>query len=105
MRTGHRAVNKIAQKTLGRRVLRPVERYDWWSPAASRQSAMRALRNGSGRPLVDELQTAPLFHRERLAAFFAVARGSEFADPAALGRILTAELALRAVGTSIEDAT
>ena len=105
MRTGHRAVNKIAQKTLGRRVLRPVERYDWWSPAASRQSVMRALRNGSGRPLVDELLTAPLFHRERLAAFFAVARGSEFADPAALGRILTAELALRAVGTSIEDAT
>jgi hypothetical protein len=104
VRTGHRAANKITQKALGRRLLPPVERYDWWSPAASRRAAMSSLRNGGGRSLVDELRTAPLFHRERLAAFLAQARGTEFSDPSALGRILTADLALRAVGTSIEEA-
>ncbi len=104
VRTGHRAANKIGQKALGRRLLRPVERYDWWSPDDSRRAAMNVVRNGSGRPLVDQLRTAPLFHRERLAAFLALARGAEFSDPSALGRILTADLTLRAAGASIEEA-
>jgi hypothetical protein len=104
LRTGHRALNKVGQMALGRRLLPPVERYDWWCPEESRRAAMKAVRNGGARPLVDQLRTAPLFQRERLAAFFALARGGDFAEPSMLGRILTAELALRAVGASIEEA-
>jgi hypothetical protein len=104
VRTGHRAVNKLGQKTLGRRLLPPVERYDWWSSPEARGAAIDAVRNGGGRPLVDELRSAPLFRRDRLAAFLEQARTPAFADPSALGRVLTTELSLRAAGTSMEAA-
>jgi hypothetical protein len=103
-RTAHRALNKVSQKALGRRVLPPVERYDWWSSEQARSAAMGAVRNGSGRPLVDQLRIGPLFDRGRLAEFFALAGRPGFTDPSMLGRVLTAELALRAADTSMEEA-
>lgn len=94
-----KAVNKVTLK-LGLPILPTVAHFD---PAAleARRAVLDSL--GEGRSLrVEDMRSAPLFDPMRLSDFLRQAREQTSLSIVLLGRILTVELALRAVGTELD---
>ena len=95
-----KAANKVSQK-LGAPVLPTVAHFDP-APMPTRRSLLVSL--GDGAPLSSSrMRSAPLYRRGALDDFLAAAFDGGPVDTALLGRILTIELALRAVDAGIED--
>jgi hypothetical protein len=88
-----KAVNKLSQRTLNRPLL-PERNEAWWSPPAARGAAVAALGEG-------ELRSRALYDERVLAALLGGAGDPRFAETTVLGRVLTAELALRAADASL----
>jgi len=99
---GRKAVNKVGQKFLGRRLVQPPEMGNWWCPAAARKAIVGSLA-GDGPLEYETMRSAPLFDRTKLGELLTGAREDEhFADTGLLGRIVAIELGLRAVDASLE---
>ena len=90
-----KAVNKVSQKA-GVPILPTVAHFDP-APLAGRRAVLRSL--GQGRPpRVEDLRCSALFDGRALQEFLDRAAQDERFNSVMLGRILTVELALRAVG-------
>jgi asparagine synthetase B (glutamine-hydrolysing) len=90
---GRKAINKLSQRALNRALL-PVRNDAWWSPPEARRAAVTALGDG-------DLRSRPLYDDGALAALLAGADDPGYAETTVLGRVLTAELALRAADASL----
>jgi hypothetical protein len=90
---GRKAVNKVSQRALNRPLL-PVRNEAWWSPPDARRAAVAALGEG-------DLRSGALYDERALAALLGGAGDPRFAETTVLGRVLTAELALRATDASL----
>jgi hypothetical protein len=90
---GRKAVNKVSQRALNRPVL-PVRTEAWWCPPDARRAAVEALGEG-------ELRSRPLYDERALAALLGSVGHPAFTETTVLGRVLTAELALRAADASL----
>ena len=96
---GQKAVNKLSERSFGRTLL-PSRATAWWCPAAARKAALASIGlNGSSS--LGELRSLPLFEPKALEQFLHRAAEPDFAETTVLGRIITTELALRAVGASL----
>ena len=96
----HKALNKMSQRSIGRQLL-PLPPQDFYCPANARRAAMNFVaRDGELR--ADSLRSAPLFDRRGLDALLERASAPGFEETAILGRVLTVELALRALDTGLE---
>jgi hypothetical protein len=101
---GRKAVNKVGQKFLGRRLMQPPETGNWWCPPAARRATIESL-GGNGALSYETMRSAALFDREKLTTLLTEARADgEFADTALLGRIAAVELSLSAADASLEAA-
>ena len=101
---GRKAVNKVGQKFLGRRLVRPPETGNWWCPPAARRAIVDSFE-GNGPLSYDTMRSAPLFDQTALGALLDGARADgEFADTGLLGRIVAVELGLRAADATLEAA-
>jgi hypothetical protein len=89
---GRKAANKLSQRTLGRALL-PGRTDAWWCPPAARRAAVAALTQ-------DQLRSRPLYDEPALERLLERAGEPAFEETTMLGRVLTAELALRAAGAS-----
>jgi asparagine synthase (glutamine-hydrolysing) len=89
---GRKAANKLSQRTLGRALL-PGRTEAWWCPPAARRAAVAALTH-------DQLRSRPLYDEPALERLLERAGEPAFEETTVLGRVLTAELALRAAGAS-----
>ena len=99
---GRKAANKVGQKFLGRRLVRPVESANWWCPPEANRAILDSL--GENGPLSYEtMRSAPLFEPEALSGLLARARDDDFLDTGLLGRIMAIELSLRAAEASVDD--
>jgi len=99
-RISRKAVTKLSEKAISRPLLLPAPRLD-----ATRSRARRALVDtfDDGRPLrADTMRCARLFKRDALEGLLSRAGDADFSDSALLGRILTAELALRMVDAGLD---
>jgi hypothetical protein len=97
---GRKALNKISQRTLGKPLL-PAGAKDFYCEAPARRAAIRSVV-GSDEPRVTDFRSAPLFDRDELESLLTRASAPGFEETSILGRVLTVELALRAVDTSLE---
>jgi hypothetical protein len=95
-----KAVNKISQRALGRPLL-PRGAEDFYCDAASRRAAMRSLADG-GELRAADLRSATLFDGRELDDLFRRASAPGFEETPVLGRVLTVELALRALDAGLE---
>jgi hypothetical protein len=93
-RIGRKAVNKVAQKALGR-TLRGLTGRRTPRLSQTRRAALDHLKTYGGLRYED-LRLAPLLSRPGFEELMRQARNAEPRDPSLLGRIITAELALRA---------
>ena len=101
---GRKAVNKVGQKFLGRKLVRPPETGNWWCPPAARKTIVDSFA-GDGPLSYETMRSAPLFDRARLGTLLEEARAEgEFADTGLLGRIAAVELGLRAADATLEAA-
>jgi hypothetical protein len=95
-----KAVNKVGQKFLDRKLVRAVEMGNWWCPPEARRTIIDSPGNGA---LSDEtMRSAPLFDRARLREFLDDARRDDFADTGLLARIMAVELNLQAADAALE---
>lgn len=97
-----RVVGKLSYRATGRDFLYPRR---WPRPAAAR--ARRTLvRNLRAEGVLDppRMRSAPLYSRGALEPWLDRAEKPEFADESLLGRLVTVELALRAVDASVDTA-
>jgi hypothetical protein len=97
---GRKALNKVSQRSLGRPLL-PAGAQDFYCEAPARRAAVRSVA-GSDEPRVSDLRSAPLFDRDQLESLLTRASAPGFEETTVLGRVLTVELALRAVDASLE---
>lgn len=94
-----RMADKAAQVTFDRRLTKP-ERHEGFDRVAWRRSIVATLqRSGALDP--SAMVTADLYDRGRLASLLARAPEAGFGQEPLLGRIVTVELAARAVGRGI----
>ena len=101
---GRKAVNKVGQKFLGRKLVRPPETGNWWCPPTARRTIVDSFA-GDGPLTYETMRSAPLFDRARLGTLLEEARvEGEFADTGLLGRIVSVELGLRAADATLEAA-
>jgi hypothetical protein len=101
---GRKAVNKVGQKFLGRKLVRPPETGNWWCPPTARRTIVDSFA-GDGPLTYETMRSAPLFDRARLGTLLEEARAEgEFADTGLLGRIVAVELGLRAADATLEAA-
>jgi asparagine synthase (glutamine-hydrolysing) len=99
-----KAVNKVGQKFMGRRLIRPPETGNWWCPSAARRKIIDSSA-GNGSLSYETMRSAPLFDQAKLDALLQAARAEEeFADTGLLGRIVATELSLRAANATMEAA-
>jgi hypothetical protein len=68
--------------------------------APARRAAIRFVL-GSEEPQTGEMRSAPLFDRAELDSLLHRASEEDFAETTILGRVLTVELALRAVDAGL----
>jgi asparagine synthetase B (glutamine-hydrolysing) len=99
---GRKAVNKVGQKFLGRRLVAPLESGNWWCPPEARRAMLSSL-GGNGPLSHATMRSAALFDGASLGDFLARAREDDFDDASLLGRILAVEVGLQTVGTSVEE--
>jgi hypothetical protein len=97
---GRKALNKISQRAVGRPIL-PAGAQDFYCEAPARQAAIRSVL-GSDAPETDDMRSAPLFDRGELSGLLERAQEPGFGETGVLGRVLTVELALRALDTDLE---
>jgi asparagine synthase (glutamine-hydrolysing) len=97
---GRKALNKISQRALGRPIL-PGESQDFYCDAAARRAAVRAV-TGSHEPRAHDLRSAPLFDGGVLEDLLRRSFRPGFEETTILGRVLTVELALRALDASLD---
>ena len=97
---GRKGINKVTERAFGAPLL-PQRTAFPWEPAAH-GAVLAALRD---RGVLDlgAMRIGPLLDRERFAALLDEALQPGFRHSAMLGRVLTAELALRATGTSLDE--
>ena len=101
---GRKGVNKVGQKFLGRKLVRPPETGSWWCPVEARTKIVDSF-GGDGALAYETMRSAPLFDRGKLGRLLEDARTeAEFADAGLLGRIAAVELSLRAADASLEEA-
>jgi hypothetical protein len=93
-----KAVNKVSQK-MGVPILPTVAHFDP-APLAGRRALLGSL-GGEEIPQVEDLRSAALFDGQALQEFLDQAREAPKFDIVMLGRILTVELAMRAVGAEV----
>ena len=91
-----KALNKLTQRAFGR-TLAPERVRSWWCPPAARSAAIDALGARGG-----ELRLGPLLDPAAVGGLFERAGRDDFRETTVLGRVLTAELALRAVDSGFE---
>jgi hypothetical protein len=96
-----KAVNKLSGKVFHRALLAPPLRADP-RVAAARRAILVGMSEEGKSLSPGSMRAAPLFNHERLIDFHARAYDETFLDTALLGRILTAELALRATDSSLD---
>ena len=95
-------MNKVGQKFLGRKLVRPPETGNWWCPPAARRTIVDSF-DGNGPLSYETMRSAPLFDRAGLGTLLEEARAEgEFADTGLLGRIVAVELGLRAADATLE---
>lgn len=95
-----KAVNKISQRALGRPLL-PGGPQDFYCNAAARRAAIRSVAEGGDLQAAD-MRSAPLFDPSELDDLLRRASKPGFEETAILGRVLTVELALRALDSGLE---
>jgi hypothetical protein len=101
---GRKAVNKVGQKFVGRRLVKPPERGNWWCPPAATKAIVTSL-GGDGPLSYETMRSASLFDRVKLEELLSRARDDDhFAETGLLGRIVAVELGLRAVDANVEAA-
>jgi asparagine synthase (glutamine-hydrolysing) len=101
---GRKAVNKVGQKFVGRKLVQPVERGNWWCPPAATKSIVGSLA-GDGPLSYETMRSATLFDRAKLEEFLSRARNDDqFSETGLLGRMVAVELGLRATDSSLEAA-
>jgi hypothetical protein len=93
-----KAANKLSQRAFGRAVA-PERARSWWAPAPARSAAIETL-GSNRRP--GELRLGPLLNEHEVEQLFEQASREDFRETTVLGRVLTAELALRAVDSGFE---
>jgi hypothetical protein len=95
-----KAISKVAQKRLGRMVLATGARFNPCDLPARR--ALLDYLGWKGRLERSDFRSAPLFQGRVLDEFLRRAYEDPTIDVTLLGRIVTAELAVRATGTPLE---
>ena len=95
-----KALNKISQRALGRTLL-PRGAEDFYCDAAARRAAIRSVAGG-GELRAADMRSAPLFDQRELDDLLRRASAPGFEETPILGRILTVELALRALDAGLE---
>ena len=94
-----KAVSKVSQK-VGVPILPAVVRFDP-APLQGRRALLRSL--GEGRmPAAEDFRSASLFPRDALQTLLRDAAELPRMDIVVLGRVVSIELALRAVGATVE---
>ncbi len=96
---GRKAINKISHKTTGKTFLAAPPPTWAWEDKANNAVLDHLSREEPFRHA--HLRSAPLYDAARLDAFLAAARAPGFTETPMLGRIVTTELALRAVDQSL----
>ena len=95
-----KGMNKISQRALGRPLLRGSPQ-DFYSEASARRAAIRSVAGG-GELHASDMRSAPLFEPRELDDLLRRASTPLFEETAILGRVLTVELALRALDAALE---
>jgi hypothetical protein len=98
-RIARKAVNKLSQKATGRPVLASGHQA---APSAARAAVVTHLEDTAGFHY-DKLRLAPLLRREGFDELMRGARDPAVGDPTLLGRVITAELALRETDSTLMD--
>jgi hypothetical protein len=94
-----KAANKVSQK-MGVPVMPTVAHFDP-APPAARRALLSSLAHRHGLTAAD-LRSGPLYRHAAIDEFLHAAGRGDRVDSALLGRIITVELALRAVDASVE---
>jgi hypothetical protein len=95
-----KAMNKISQRALGRPLVRGGAQ-DFYCDAAARRAVLRSVAGG-GELQAADLRSASLFDPRELDDLLRRASEPGFEETAILGRVLTVELALRALDAGLE---
>jgi hypothetical protein len=98
-RIARKAINKLSQKALGRPVL-PSPHSN--GPVAARAAVVNHLENTADFRY-DKLRIAPLLRRESFEELVRGARDPAVGDATLLGRVITAELALRETNRALQE--
>jgi len=98
-RIARKAVNKLSQKATGRPVLASGHQA---GPSAARAAVVSHLEDTAGFDY-DKLRLAPLLRREGFDELMRGASDPAVGDPTLLGRVITAELALRETDSTLKD--
>jgi hypothetical protein len=98
-RIARKAINKLSQKATGRPVL--PSRHTG-GPVAARAAVVNHLEK-TGEFRYDELRLAPLLRRDGFEELVRGARDPAVGDANLLGRVITAELALRETDGTLQD--
>jgi hypothetical protein len=98
-RIARKAVNKLSQKATGRPVFASGHQA---GPSAARAAVVSHLEDTEGFRY-DELRLAPLLRREGFDELMRGASDPAVGDPTLLGRVITAELALRETDSTLKD--
>jgi asparagine synthase (glutamine-hydrolysing) len=95
-----KALNKVSQRMIGRRLL-PSGPQDFYCDAAARRAAMSFVA-GRGELSAGKMRSASLFDASSLDDLLRRAAAPGFEETTILGRVLTVELALRALDAGLE---
>ncbi len=98
-RLGRKAVNKLGPKLVGRPLLLTHTDFPW--SASANATVLRWLFDGQ-EASSGALHSAGLYNPGRLEHLLASAERPGFKERSLLGRVVTVELALRAVGTTLD---
>jgi hypothetical protein len=98
-RIARKAINKLSQKALGRPVL--PSRHSG-GPVAARAAVVKHLESTADFRY-DDLRLAPLLRRDSFEELVRGARDPAVGDATLLGRVITAELALRETNDALQD--
>lgn len=96
---GRKGINKVSQRALGRTLLARNLGFGW--QAAANGAVLAAIGSG-GATDPNQMRIEPLLEPARFRSFLAESLRPGFAHSAMLGRIITAEMALRATDTTLE---
>ena len=98
---GRRAVNKVTQKIVGHPVIQqPLT--DSARQVAVRRAVVQHLGDSHGGLRYAQMRSAALYRPRELDAFLQRAGDPDFRDGRLFGRVVTVEMALRAVGATLK---